>query len=76
MNARSMLKPCPFCGSDVDLESMGMDARGSRTLYITCRCGIAFHVESDEVLTSATGVRYRPGLDALDKWNRRIYETD
>ena len=54
------LKPCPFCGSRVDLISCH-ESKGVRDIYIRCpSCGEQRHLF------------YETDKEAIDAWNRRV----
>lgn len=62
-NPQPKLKPCPFCGKDVELKHY--KANGDDWWYIACRhCGIAV----DPWMWNAHQTRE----DAIEKWNRRV----
>ena len=54
------LKPCPFCGGEVDLFK-GVDGSWS-TWIIECDCGIEMRFLSKE--------------EAIEVWNRRVNDAD
>ena len=66
------LKPCPFCGAEVDAISLYVDgATGPSQLHIECRCGIEFNVREDDLVFGPTGRAHQLGMNAVEKWNRR-----
>ena len=70
MKIEEILKPCPFCGKEVGDVSIECDSLGASILEVRCRCGADVTIEADDVLCSAVA-RFRPGLNAIEKWNRR-----
>ena len=69
---RDQLKPCPFGGSNVNLDSLQMGSGiGVSRMDIECACGISFEIYADEVIYSADGTPHQMGLTALDKWEKR-----
>ena len=64
-NPQPDLKPCPFCGKDVELKHY--KANGNDWWYIACRnCGIAI----DPWMWNTHQTR----MEAIEKWNRRVRE--
>lgn len=64
------LKPCPFCGAEVRDVSFETDELGVSRLMIRCLCGANITIEADDIFYSNAD-RLRPGLNAVEKWNRR-----
>ena len=59
------LKPCPFCGKDVELKHY--KANGNDWWYVVCRhCGIAM----DPWMWNSHQTR----METIEKWNRRVDE--
>ena len=67
------LKPCPFCGSAVSVVQVSLSKYGVEHLHIDCCIG--FDIEADEMLHGFDQL-IRPGLSAVEKWNRRVGEKD
>lgn len=70
MTIYEILKPCPFCGQEIRDVSIETDCLGASKLNILCNCGADITIEADAVFRSNFD-RFRPGLDAVSKWNRR-----
>ena len=60
-----MIKPCPFCGNDVELKHYKVN--GNDWWYIVCKnCSIAI----DPWIWNSGQTKE----DTIDKWNRRVNE--
>ena len=70
MQINEILRPCPFCGAEVRDVSFEADGLGISRLMIRCFCGADITIEADDVFYSNMD-RFRPGLNAVEKWNRR-----
>lgn len=68
------LKPCPFCGKEIDQYSVEVNTYGIKRLQISC-C-MNFDITSDEVLETFFGNEVIAGFDAEEKWNRRVGEQE
>lgn len=64
------MKPCPFCGQKIEAVSWEQDGLGLTTLKVMCTCGVTIKIDADDVFRTVDKY-FRPGLDALEKWNRR-----
>lgn len=66
------LKPCPFCGREVETYEMEMESgKGITHLVVRCECGVEMEVESRGMdVVTYCGSRFI-GDTALDIWNRR-----
>ena len=73
-NVRVELKPCPFCGRNVDSISFSTEGRYISSMTVNCSCGIRFEIDAEcyeiERLDGPI-MREYPYGDALDIWNRR-----
>ena len=69
------LKPCPFCGNQVNIMEINTGTCGVTSLKIECSCGVDVSIESDETYSSWDGCKFRPGRDAIEKWNRRASDV-
>ena len=65
------LKPCPFCGAEVLMVTADFDRFGCQTLKLCCDCGVTVEVDGSPVYGSFSGGKFRPGPDAIEKWNAR-----
>ena len=67
------LKPCPFCGSEVESRAVRM-CLGEKTigLEVKCKCGAKVDIGSQS--WRVNGVRGLNEEDAAEKWNRRAGE--
>lgn len=66
------LKPCPFCGREVDTYEIEMESgKGIKRLVVQCKCGVEVEVESRVVDFFSYFDRKFVGDTALDIWNRR-----
>ena len=65
------LKPCPFCGAEVVAVTADFDRYGCETLKLCCNCGVTVEVEASPVFVTFSGDKFRPGPDAIEKWNMR-----
>lgn len=72
MIKRLNLKPCPFCGKEVEPCTISQNKYGVTRLEIEC-C-MYFDIRSDYSMTTKAGIEYKLGLDAVEKWNRRAKE--
>lgn len=69
------LKPCPFCGSEVEMDIYSMDRNGHGypgcfKYVIECKqCHMAHIEEYDVYKTQTDAMRF-----VRNKWNRRSYE--
>lgn len=71
IDLQDKLKPCPFCGRKVSLESIQMGSNiGVTRMDIECACGISFEINADDVIYS-DGTPHQIGLTAIEKWERR-----
>lgn len=68
------LKPCPFCGKEIEWYSVEMNKYGIDRLQIDC-C-VSFDIRSDHVMYTDDDRFVRDGLDAIEKWNRRVNDGD
>jgi len=64
------MKPCPFCGRRISECSWEQDSNGIAALEVRCTCGVTIKIEADDVFRTVDR-SFRPGLDALEKWNLR-----
>ena len=76
MNNNINIKPCPFCGGEVVTVAADFDRLGCNTLKIYCDCGVTVEVEASPVFGSFSGDKFRPGPDAIEKWNRRVADHE
>ena len=81
------LKPCPFCGQNVEVASfrcepvLSAKSTGEKRVYINqvvwmrveCRCGAIIEHNADDLIY-LNGEPFQIGEDALKKWNRRAGE--
>jgi len=75
MDINLYLKPCPFCGRDLEDVSFKYNpyAEIVESLDATChRCGIHFSI--DEIHKTLHG--WNGPDDAVDIWNRRVKEEN
>ena len=70
MEIKDLLKPCPFCGRDIEVGEVTLSANGIISLKVDCYCGIHFEVDSDDMFL----VKHSAGLTADQKWNSRAEE--
>lgn len=71
MKINEILKPCPFCGNEVELTRLDMAQGGVTIIEVRCSCGAEVRFESDDFVYDWTGDAHQMGLTAIDKWNRR-----
>lgn len=62
------LKPCPFCGKEVEVYAISYDKYRCVSLKIAC-C-MEFYIQADELTVYGSNA-FREGKDAIEKWNRR-----
>ena len=72
MKINEIMKPCPFCGSEVEVSSLMFGACGVTSIEVCCRCGAEVRIESDDLIYDWTGAAHQMGLNAIEKWNRRV----
>ena len=66
------LKPCPFCGHEINAAEIEMTPNGCDNLRVHCACGATIEFEGDEIIFSlGFNEGYRCGMDAIEKWNKR-----
>lgn len=67
------MKPCPFCGRVIDINSVPMELSMGPIMKMrfTCLCGITFEIEDDELYYDSRGMSHQLGRTAFDKWNAR-----
>lgn len=66
------LKPCPFCGREIDdYETWFGVGKGMTHLTVRCECGVEVEVESCGVEVFSHFDSIFVGDTALDIWNRR-----
>lgn len=70
MTINEILSPCPFCGREVEITSIGYIMGAVDSLEIRCSCGAEVRLESDVLIHTFAG-SYQSGLTAVEKWNRR-----
>ena len=75
MDIKDLLKPCPFCGRDVEVVEIKCSAYGIINLTVDCYCGIHFEIESDDVFEVGGKMKIL-GLTADKKWNRRAEQRE
>ena len=71
------LKPCPFCGKQIEQYSASMISETCSSLRICCkRCKVNFEIEPEYLeLFGMEDVRYFfPDGSADEIWNRRAEE--
>ena len=66
-----VLKPCPFCGSEVEVVQVECRAGGVTSIEVCCSCGVDVRIESDDFIYDWTGEAHQLGSNAVQKWNRR-----
>ena len=71
MKLNEILRPCPFCGSEVELSRLEMDQGGVTSIEVRCRCGAVILFDSDDYIYDWTDTPYQMGLTAIEKFNRR-----
>ena len=71
MKINEVLRPCPFCGSEVEVASLRCDQIGPTQIQVRCRCGAEVEIYSDDRIYS-NDVPHQLGQTAIDKWNRRV----
>ena len=71
MQINEILRPCPFCGSEVELARVDCEMGGVTSIEVRCRCGAEVRIESDDYMYDWTGAAHQLGLNAIQKWNRR-----
>lgn len=70
------LKPCPFCGSDkLKLTKRSTLYRGKDAHVASIRCN-SCHARGGMItnLTIPYAVKEDIELEAIERWNRRVYE--
>lgn len=72
MKINEILKPCPFCGSEVEIARLDMDQGGVTSIEIRCRCGAELRFESDDYIYDWTDTPHQMGLTAIEKFNNRV----
>jgi len=73
-NMRVELKPCPFCGRNVDSISFRTEGRHVDSLTVNCSCGVRIEINAEAYEIECFDGRIMweyPKGDALDIWNRR-----
>jgi len=72
------LKPCPFCGAEVEPYDISMCSGGITDLKIQCVCGIEFRLTTEVWKYQARipkgsddGITEIPRTDLIGKWNTR-----
>jgi hypothetical protein len=66
------LKPCPFCGREINTYEMEMESgKGITYLNIRCECGVEVEIDSFGMEVFSHSGRRFIGDTALDIWNRR-----
>lgn len=76
MKINEILKPCPFCGSEVEIARLDMDQGGVTSIEIRCRCGAELRFESDDYIYDWTDTPHQMGLTAIEKFNNRVTDED
>ena len=71
MKINEILKPCPFCGNEVEVARIDTSMGGVTSIEVRCRCGAEVRLESDDFMYDWTGAAHQFGLTAIEKWNRR-----
>ena len=71
MKLNEILRPCPFCGSEVEPSLLSMERGGVTSIEVRCRCGAEVRFESDDFIYDNKGVAHQMGLTAIEKFNRR-----
>ena len=71
MQINEVFKPCPFCGSEVEVTQINCEMGGVTFIEVRCRCGAEVRLESDDFIYDWTGAAHQFGLNAIEKWNRR-----
>lgn len=71
MKISEILKPCPFCGQEVEVSRLDMAMGGITSIEVRCCCGAEVRFDSDDFIYDWTGATHQMGLTAIDKWNRR-----
>lgn len=64
------LKPCPFCGREVETAEMEWCPAGATRLKVYCRCGADVETSAESIYY-VDGLPTFGGLDAIAKWNNR-----
>ena len=71
VDLKSKLKPCPFCGNEIDVVSITQRGNAGDRLVLNCRCcDIMFSIDEDEYVFAGRK-KIRMGLSVIEKWNRR-----
>ena len=70
------LRPCPFCGNEVEIAELRFDRIGAEYIRTECRCGASVEFYSDDRISNWRGEQYQTGLTAIEKWNKRAGEAD
>lgn len=66
------LKPCPFCGKEVEHYTIGYQGPYASELEVACEgCNAHICINIPERYYS-NNVLYVFGLDAVERWNSRI----
>lgn len=76
MKINETLKPCPFCGSEVELSRLEMDQVGVTSIEVRCRCGAEILFDSDDYIYDWTDTPHQMGLTAIEKYNNRVIDED
>lgn len=76
MMKNEILKPCPFCGSEVEIARLDMDQGGVTSIEIRCRCGAEIRFVSDDYIFDWTDTPHQMGLTAIEKFNNRVTDGD
>lgn len=62
------LKPCPFCGRDI--ESMEYTIKNNCVINLIVHCCVDIDIDADPFFQTSDG-DFLVGDDAVTKWNRR-----
>ena len=76
MDYRDLMKPCPFCGHKINAVSVDFDGTGVLRIDADCSCGASIRMGADDAISDWQGHLYRPGKDAIEKWNKRAEQTE
>lgn len=75
MGKEVRLKPCPFCGREVTIDSLKVFHGIACEMTIRCKCGVEFELCGEPPGVFETEHTYKVeklGKDALEIWNERV----